>query len=277
MTRRSPVLAASQLQRPLAWMRRVDAAAALGLGAGILILATAVTIGGPAAAFIDLPSLLIVLGGTASAVAVCCSPQDVAAAARASAAGLLRPPPDPGSDARALLRLAAFARQHGLLALQQFEGELAHQPALQRLVQLLVDGAAPDEVEAALHQGLHARLQDLERSVGVLRKAAELAPAMGLIGTLIGLVQMLGDLRDPAAIGPGMALALLTTLYGAVLAHMVLAPLAARLERLMAAEALTHELSRIAVVSIHRQENPRRLEAALNAALPPGSQIRVLD
>jgi chemotaxis protein MotA len=277
MIRRSTALAAAPPQGPLAWTRRIDTSAALGLGAGIIILAIAMSIGGPLAAFIDLPSLLIVLGGTASAVAVCCSPQDVAAAARASADGLLRPPPEPGRDARALVRLAGFARQNGLLALQRFEPALTGQGELRRLVQLIVDGTPPEEIDTALHQGLQSRLQDLERSVGVLRKAAELAPAMGLIGTLIGLVQMLGDLRDPAAIGPGMALALLTTLYGAVLAHMVLAPLAARLERIMAAEALSHDLHRIAVVSICRQENPRRLETALNAALPPGSQIRMLD
>jgi chemotaxis protein MotA len=264
-------------QGPLAWIRRIDAAAALGLGAGVTILAVAITIGGPAAAFMDLPSLLIVLGGTAAAATVCCSLQDMAAAARASANGLLRPPPEPGSHARALVRLAGFARQNGLLALQRFEPVLAGQRDLQSAVRLIVDGAAAEDIDAALQQGLQSRLQDHERSIGVLRKAAELAPAMGLIGTLIGLVQMLGDLRDPAAIGPGMALALLTTLYGAVLAHMVLAPLAARLERIMAAETLSHELCRIAVFSICRQENPRRLEAALNAALPPGSQIRVLD
>ncbi|MGH8028687.1 MAG: motility protein A, partial [Arenimonas sp.] len=105
--------------------------------------------------------------------------------------------------------------------------------------------------------------------VETLRHAAEAAPAMGLIGTLVGLVQMLGRLSDPAAIGPALAVALLTTLYGAVLANMVFAPLAAKLERDTGAELLVNDILRIGVAAIGRGEHPRRIEALIVALLPP--------
>ena len=97
---------------------------------------------------------------------------------------------------------------------------------------------------------------------------------MGLIGTLVGLVQMLGGLDNPSTIGPAMAVALLTTFYGAVLAYMVFNPLAAKLERRAEHERLLGTLYLMGVTSIARKENPRRLEMALNTALPPAIRVR---
>jgi chemotaxis protein MotA len=100
---------------------------------------------------------------------------------------------------------------------------------------------------------------------------------MGLIGTLVGLVQMMGSLNDPSTLGPSMALALLATLYGAVFGNVVLAPLAAKLERTAEEEALVKTLYTTAAVSIARQENPRRLEMLLNTVLPPGRRIQSME
>jgi len=111
----------------------------------------------------------------------------------------------------------------------------------------------------------------------VLRKAAEFAPAMGLIGTLIGLVQMLGNLDDPSTIGPAMAVALLTTFYGAVLANMVFSPMASKLERNSAEESMVNTIYMMGAASIGRQENPRRLEMLLNSILPPGKRVQYFD
>ena len=98
---------------------------------------------------------------------------------------------------------------------------------------------------------------------------------MGLIGTLIGLVQMLGSLDDPSTIGPAMAVALLTTFYGVLLATLVFSPLASKLERNAAEEALLNNVYVTATSSIGRQENPRRLEMLLNTILPPAKRIQV--
>ena len=111
----------------------------------------------------------------------------------------------------------------------------------------------------------------------VLRKMGEFSPAMGLIGTLVGLVQMLGHLDDPSTIGPSMAVALLTTFYGAVLANIVFLPLASKLERNSAEETLVNNVYLMGAASIGRQENPRRLEMLLNSVLPPAKRVRYFD
>jgi chemotaxis protein MotA len=100
---------------------------------------------------------------------------------------------------------------------------------------------------------------------------------MGLIGTLIGLVQMLGSLDDPSSIGPAMAVALLTTFYGAVLANMVFNPLAGKLERNSHIESTVSQIYTIGAASISRQENPRRLEMMLNTILPPDNRVAFFD
>jgi chemotaxis protein MotA len=142
---------------------------------------------------------------------------------------------------------------------------------------LAIDGHSGAEVEAIMMHDLNAAAERQAIGVGVLRRAAEYAPAMGLIGTLIGLVQMLSHLDDPAAIGPSMAVALLTTFYGAVLANLVLAPLAAKLERHGADDILLNRIFVMGTVSISRQENPRRLEILFNSVLPPSRRVQYFD
>jgi chemotaxis protein MotA len=98
---------------------------------------------------------------------------------------------------------------------------------------------------------------------------------MGLIGTLVGLVQMLTNLDNPSVIGPAMAVALLTTFYGVVLAHMVFNPLASKIERNIADDQLIYHIYLVSIVAIARKDNPRRLEMLLNSTLPPESKVRV--
>ena len=138
-------------------------------------------------------------------------------------------------------------------------------------------GPPGGEVEAIMRRDMHSTVQRHAKSTNVLRKLGEFAPAMGLIGTLIGLVQMLGRLNDPSTIGPSMAVALLTTFYGAVLANIVFLPLAAKLERNSTEEALVNNVYLMGATSIGRQENPRRLEMLLNSLLPPSQRVQYFD
>ena len=142
---------------------------------------------------------------------------------------------------------------------------------------LVVDGTQGEEVESIMRRDLNATLQRHRKGASILRKAAEFAPAMGLIGTLIGLVQMLGSLDDPSTIGPAMAVALLTTFYGAVLANMVFSPMASKLERNSTEEGTINTVYMMGASSIGRQENPRRLEMLLNCTLPPTKRIKYFD
>ena len=131
-------------------------------------------------------------------------------------------------------------------------------------------------LNACLAQDLDALVERHRRSASILRRGSEIAPAMGLIGTLIGLVQMLADLQNPETIGPSMAVALLTTFYGAILGTAVLAPMAAKLERNSNDEAMIRTLTMMAMASIARQDNPRRLEMLLNSELPPITKNKIL-
>ena len=186
---------------------------------------------------------------------------------------MLQSIPEAGSTSLHMIRLAELARKRGILGLDKMLDTMRHEPFVHKAVSLAVDGAAVDEIRNILQREINAMADRHMRSANVLRKAAEVAPAMGLIGTLIGLVQMLGNLNDPSSIGPGLAVALLTTFYGAVLANMVFAPLASKLERNTAEETLIANVYMLAAESICRKDNPRRLELLLNAILPPAHRI----
>ena len=142
---------------------------------------------------------------------------------------------------------------------------------------MVVDQTPGPEIEKVMRQEMHAIVARHLKSVSIFRRAAEVAPAMGLIGTLVGLVQMLGRLEDPSTIGPAMAVALLTTFYGAVLGSMVFGPLASKLERNSNEETLVNKVYLMGAASISRQENPRRLELLINSVLPPAKRVRYFD
>lgn len=265
---------ASTIQRGQRSRRRADAATIFGLLAGFTLVIAAIVAGGTPRSFVNLPSIFIVVGGTFAVVLICFSTNEVLNTVRVLGRTMIATLPAPRDAAMQVVQLADLARRYGPLHLQKPLQSTAHVPFLYKGFAMAVDGIGGDEVEAVLSNDLQAMVCRHQRSADVLRRAAEFAPAMGLIGTLIGLVQMLGNLDDPAAIGPAMAVALLTTFYGAVLANLVFSPLAAKLERNSAEEAITNQIYLLGAVSVSRQENPRRLEAMLNSILPPTERIR---
>lgn len=255
----------------------LDLATVVGLLCGFALIGAAIVLGGSPASFVDLPSVLIVVGGTLAVTTVCFTPLEMARTVRVLSKTVFRSARDPADAAVQVLQIAEAARRRSVLALQEMLGSLENEPFLHKGLSLIVDGTPGDEIESILRRDMHATALRHQSSASVLRKAAEFAPAMGLIGTLIGLVQMLGNLDDPSSIGPSMAVALITTFYGAVLANMVFSPLAAKLDRNSAEETLVNSLYLMAAGSIGRQENPRRLEMLLNSVLPPAKRVRYFD
>lgn len=253
----------------------MDLATLLGIGAAAGLVAAAMVLGGSAAAFVDAPSVLIVVGGTLGVVTASFTFGEVLRVPRLILGIMFHRLADPSKAARGVIELSVKARKEGVLALQNVLGDLDAQPCLQRGLSLVVDGTPGDDVEDIMRREASAIIARQAKSVNILRRAAEVSPAMGLIGTLIGLVQMLGRLDDPSSIGPSMAVALLTTFYGVLLATLVFSPLAAKLERNSAEEALLNNVYVTATSSIGRQENPRRLEMLLNTILPPTKRIQV--
>jgi chemotaxis protein MotA len=254
-----------------------DLATILGVTGAFALVVTAIVLGGSPAAFIDIPAICIVIGGTLGVTTACFSIAEMTLAQRVALKTLFHQTRDPASAARRLLQLAQVARVKGILALQSHLPALSNERFLSDALGMVVDGTRPGELETILQRELEATSTRHANGAAILRKAGEVAPAMGLIGTLVGLVQMLGNLDNPSAIGPAMAVALLTTFYGAVLAYMVFNPLAAKLERRSEHEALLGTLYVMGVTSIARQENPRRLEMMLNSVLPPADRVQHFD
>jgi chemotaxis protein MotA len=257
--------------------RRMDLATLLGLVAALALIGVAIVLNGSPLAFVDVPAILMVVLGTFAVTAISYTGEELKEAQPSFRQALLRSEIDPRVGARRVLTLADKARKRGLLSLQGDLYGLRDAPFLQRSLGMLVDGLQVDEIERNMTLEANALAQGRHRAAAILRRAAEVSPAMGLIGTLVGLVQMLGNLESPERIGPAMSLALLTTLYGALMANVVFLPLASKLERNATVEQLVSQIYTMGVASMGRQENPRRLEMLLNTVLPAGQQIRYFD
>jgi chemotaxis protein MotA len=252
----------------------MDSMTLFGLLLSLGLVGGAIAVGGDFAAFVDLPAIMIVIGGTMTVTLTSFPLNEVLRAVVTIGSTLVSEVPEFPQLSRRLINLSQKARASQILALQD-DARKESQPFLKQALSLAVDGAPVEAIEKLLYNDTTTMVERHDRALAVLRRAAEVAPSMGLIGTLIGLVQMLGALTDPASIGPAMAVAILTTFYGAVLAYLILTPLATRLERNGADDLLTRKLITTAIVSIVRQENPRQLELHLNALLPPTQRIAV--
>jgi chemotaxis protein MotA len=257
--------------------RKMDLATLFGLIAALVLIAVAIVMNGSPLAFVDVPAILMVVLGTFAVTAISYTGEELREAQPSFRQAMFRTEIDPRVAARRVLTLADKARKRGMLSLQGDLYGVRDAPFLQRSLSMLVDGLQVDEIERNMTLEAHALAQGRHRAAAILRRAAEVSPAMGLIGTLVGLVQMLGNLDSPERIGPAMSVALLTTLYGALMANVVFLPLASKLERNATVEQLVSQIYTMGVASMGRQENPRRLEMLLNTVLPAGQQIRYFD
>jgi chemotaxis protein MotA len=264
-------------------LRRIIARPMIDIGGGVsLVLALvliggAVMLGGRPGSFLDLAAFLIVGGGTVAVTAISFPISEVLATPRQILSTLTSRPAHPMAIAVEMLRLAEQARQAGALSLEGMLPRLTRNDFLHRSIGMLVDGMPSDQIEAILGNELASHTNRSARGSAIMRRAGEVAPAMGLIGTLVGLIQMLGRLDEPSQIAPGMAVALLTTFYGALFANMFLLPLAAKMERNGEDEAVIKQIYLAGAMSIARQENPRRLELVLNTILPVGQRVKYFD
>jgi chemotaxis protein MotA len=184
--------------------------------------------------------------------------------------------PDVQATITLLAQLADTARRDGMLALEMKLEEIKDR-FVQLGVQLLVDGSDERVVKETLDIELAATEQRHRTSIAFFERLAGYAPTFGMVGTVIGLVNMLGNLTDPAQLGQGMALALLTTLYGVLIGNLVFAPIAARLERLHDVEMEALEVAMDGILTIRRGASPRGVIERLESYLPPGERMGVGD
>ena len=250
----------------------MDIASLIGLIGTIGMIAGAMVSSGGIGAFIDTPSMLIVFGGTAFAV-MYRSTLPMFLASFGTLAKVFMPGAKKHDELiTRLTELAGIARKDGMMAL---EGQEVPDKFFEKGLQMLVDGADESKLTDQLNRELKAMKVRHENMTGVFQAWVDLAPAMGMIGTLIGLVAMLGNMADPKAIGPAMAVALLTTLYGAMIANCIFMPIVTKLEGYSAHEAMYREMVIMGLKFISRGESPRNITDQLVANLPPKIQAQI--
>jgi chemotaxis protein MotA len=248
---------------------RVDLATIIGLlGATVIILA-AIFLGGDPLMFLDLPSVLIVLGGTAFVVMSKFGLHEFAAAFKIAGKAFLFRLDEPAGLIERIVELAGRARRSGLLSLEE---QQVSNRFLSDGLRLLVDGHDAEVVKATLSKDRSLTMDRHEWGQRIFIAMADVGPAMGMIGTLVGLVQMLANMDDPKSIGPAMAVALLTTLYGSLLANVVCMPIADKLKLRGSQEALQRALIVDGLLAIQAGQNPRVIEAMLQRYLPEGKR-----
>ena len=254
----------------------MDIATLLGFVTGFGLMLYAIMDGAGLGAFFDFQSVLIVIGGTLGATLVTFPLGQVIGAGSVAKKAFMYKLIDPKEVIKQMADFSNRARREGILALEEAAGAIDN-PFLKKGIQLAVDGEDPQAIENILDTEISYLKDRHKNGSEVFATMAALAPSLGLVGTLIGLVGMLKNMDDPSTIGPSMAVALITTFYGAVLANMVFSPLASKLERNSSQEALVSTLYLMGAASIGRQENPRRLEMLLNSILPPSKRIQYFD
>jgi chemotaxis protein MotA len=244
----------------------MDLASLIGfLGAVGMILGAMIS-GGGIGPFIDTASILIVFGGTFFAVMYTTPLPTFLGSFGVMAKAFLPPIKKQDELVARMVELAGIARKDGMMAL---EGQ---DKFFQKGLQMLVDGADETKLTSQLNQEIKAMKSRHEANQSVVKAWIDLAPAMGMIGTLVGLVLMLGNMADPKAIGPAMAVALLTTLYGAFIANIMFAPMLTKLEGFTAYEIVYREMVVTGLKNIARGESPRNIQDQMAANLPPKQQ-----
>ncbi len=258
--------------------RFIDLSTILGLISAFGLVGIAIVTGSGMEVFADVSSLAIVVGGTSGIILASYSFSELGSSFADVANVFLRTKFDFQKTCYVLIQMTKLARSKGIIALSNYTEVLgSSSPLLKSGITMLSDGMAVELIDSVMQNEIQMRQQQRAATIAMLRKAAEIAPSMGLIGTLVGLVQMLGSLEDPASIGPAMALALLTTFYGAVLGNLLFNPLANKLENIDESERIISQLYITAITSIAKLENPRRLEVLLNAILPPSERVKIFN
>ncbi|KMY66510.1 hypothetical protein AAU61_15240 [Desulfocarbo indianensis] len=243
----------------------MDLGTIIGIVVGLLLVLVSILLKASLLAFFDVSSILIVVGGTISATLVAFPMKSVMGAMKASISIFFQHSIDHVGTVREILKASDEVRRNGPLALEKFK---AGNQFMKTAFDLVADGMNVDTIRDVLTIELEATISRHEEVVKILEKMADLAPAWGMIGTLIGLVIMLLNLSDPSAIGPAMAVALLTTLYGALWANLLLSPSAAKLEERSEREAQDHRLILEGALGMARNENPRAIQQRLVGFMP---------
>ncbi len=255
-----------------------DFSVLLGLVGAFAFVGIGIGLYSSVGAFLNLPSFLIVLGGTLCAAMVSFAPSDVVRAF-GSVFRLIFGFYQPAVNvAPSIMRASDIVHANGLLSLQKnYMKSISAKSFWAEGLNLMIDGMTGSECEQIMRSRMMNKYSSRMNGVSFLNKMAEIAPAMGLIGTLIGLVQMLSTMSDPSTIGPAMAVAMLTTFYGALFAYLFCLPLASRLEQYAENQLAQNQLCLVGFKAVDSAQNPRKTQMELNALLPAEYQLNYFE
>ena len=225
--------------------------------------------------FINIPSVFVVIGGVIAATIVSYPMSVLKGLVKIVASAFKAKKVDLSEDVENIIKIANIARREGILALEETVSETGDF-FLKKGIMLIVDGSDPELVKSIMETELDFIRERHSQGQAVMLQMSSYSPAFGMIGTLIGLINMLGRLDDPSALGPGMAVALITTFYGSCMANLVFTPIAKKLGSMSDEEYLKKEMLLEGILSIQDGENPRIIREKLNAFLPE-SQVEQIE
>lgn len=246
----------------------MDIATILGLILGIFFTIFGILLSGDLISYIHIPSIVITLGGTVAATLLSYPLKSFINLWKVMQKAFIHKDVSANEIIEEIIILANIARKEGLLSLEEY-GEKIDDDFLKKGIMLIVDGTDPELVRNILETELNFLEERHGQGQGILESMGSYAPAFGMIGTLIGLINMLQQMEDPRAIGPNMSVALVTTFYGSVLANVLFLPLAKKLKIRSQSEVLIKELMIEGLLSIQAGENPRIIEEKLKTFIPP--------
>ncbi|HSR67486.1 MAG TPA: MotA/TolQ/ExbB proton channel family protein [Acidobacteriota bacterium] len=242
----------------------MDLGTIIGIILGIVLVTTAIMLGGDPKLFINVQGMLIVVGGTVATTLVRFPMPRVLKMMNVVKNAFTHRLAAPDEIIEELIRIARIARKEGVLALEE---EKTDDEFLQQGILLVVDGNDTEAIEDILRTDIRYLQSRHRDGRDILKAMGESAPAFGMIGTLIGLVIMLANMEDVSSLGPAMAVAILTTLYGALIANVLALPLAKKLEIRSKEETLNRQLMLVGLLSIQKGDNPRIMETVMRAFL----------
>lgn len=249
----------------------MDIATLLGVVSGFGLVFLAIKMGGGLIWFWNAPSAMIVIGGTVAITLINYPLSDILSVMNVLKNAFLYKIPQPAALVPNVVELAKIARREGILALEKKVKQM-NEPFLNKGVELAIDGVEPDTIKNMMENEVISTEDRHKKGAEIFTVMGTFSPAMGMIGTLIGLVQMLMMMEDPKAIGPAMALALITTFYGSVMANLIFLPIAGKLKVRREDEAKYKQLVVEGVASIQFGDNPRVIEQKLQTYLSPNER-----
>ncbi len=252
----------------------MDLATVIGLIGGSMLVLSAIILGGSAMIFINTPGMLIVLGGTFATTFIKFTMTDVIGSIKVVMKAFFVKMEPANNIIGDMVGFAKIAKKEGLIALEK---ENPSDKFAKKAINYLSDGYDEGLIENMLNKEIRLMLQRHTTGKNVFKGMADSAPAFGMIGTLIGLVQMLANMADPSSIGPSMAVALLTTLYGAVIANLVCGPIAEKLALRSQLELVNKSIVVEAAVGITRGMAPMILEESLKIYLTPKDREKMSE